>query len=356
MTAQPEVPPRAVRTVTSLTPEDARALFIDRARAAVPSFEYDAAERRAIDRICARLGGRPVAIEMAAKRIATLSPVELAERLEDAWVILTAGDEAHLPRPRTILSAAALGDAPALRIRALGFLEIERFGQPLPRSAWRYARPRELLLYLLCHPRGRTRAQIGLAFWPESSPEQVKNNVHVAVHRLRTVLEDPTWVVFDEGVFRMNPHIDIDFDAQWFETGVTSALRQVGNRVERLSELLDAWRGDFLESEDVGDWHLAIRDRLAHLYVEALSAVAEARLYQAELDAARAAYEAVIAADEFREDAWRGLMTTLARMGDRNGALRAYARLTSVLSEQLGTVPDRETAELFDRLRKGSDT
>ena len=65
------------------------------------------------------------------------------------------------------------------------------------------------------------------------------------------------------------------------------------------------------------------------------------------------AYEAVIAADELREDAWRGLMTTLDRQGDRSGALRVYSRLTSVLSEQLGTVPDRKTVEIVDRLRKG---
>ena len=58
---------------------------------------------------------------------------------------------------------------PVLEVRALGPLEILRDGEPLPDDAWRYARPRELLLYLMAHKDGRTRDQIGLVFWPEAS-------------------------------------------------------------------------------------------------------------------------------------------------------------------------------------------
>src|SRR2546427_15075 len=72
-----------------------------------------------------------------------------------------------------------------LTIRALGALQISQAAGPL---IWASAKPRELLLFLLCHPEGRTREQVGLAFWPEASIEQVRNSFHVTLHRLRKTL------------------------------------------------------------------------------------------------------------------------------------------------------------------------
>ncbi len=60
---------------------DAVALFVDRARAMEPSFEITPANMSAVTEICRRIDGIPLAIELAAARIATLSPRELLDRL-----------------------------------------------------------------------------------------------------------------------------------------------------------------------------------------------------------------------------------------------------------------------------------
>ncbi len=60
---------------------DAVALFVDRAKAIQPSFEITPANASAVREICRRIDGIPLAIELAAARIATLSPRELLERL-----------------------------------------------------------------------------------------------------------------------------------------------------------------------------------------------------------------------------------------------------------------------------------
>jgi tetratricopeptide (TPR) repeat protein len=73
-----------------------------------------------------------------------------------------------LSRAGPVPDRPAQADAPLLCVRALGPLEIRLEGRPIPPSAWRAARPRELLLYLLSHRGGRTRDQIALAFWPRS--------------------------------------------------------------------------------------------------------------------------------------------------------------------------------------------
>lgn len=64
-----------------LPPEDAAALFVDRARARRPDFATDEAGRLTIDRLCLRLDRLPLAIELAAARTPLLGLTALEQRL-----------------------------------------------------------------------------------------------------------------------------------------------------------------------------------------------------------------------------------------------------------------------------------
>ena len=66
-----------------------------------------------------------------------------------------------------------VANRPRLRALALGPLQVYVDDQLVDASAWGSARPRELLVYLLMHPDGRTKEQVGLAFWPEASASQL---------------------------------------------------------------------------------------------------------------------------------------------------------------------------------------
>lgn len=68
-------------------PGDAVELFNDRARAADASFSA-AAHRSTVDEICRRVDLLPLAIELAAARVATLTPAEILERLHDRFSLL----------------------------------------------------------------------------------------------------------------------------------------------------------------------------------------------------------------------------------------------------------------------------
>ena len=59
-------------------------LFLERARNAAPGFQLDASTGPPVARICVRLDGMPLALELAASRLAHLAPAELAARLDDA--------------------------------------------------------------------------------------------------------------------------------------------------------------------------------------------------------------------------------------------------------------------------------
>jgi predicted ATPase/DNA-binding SARP family transcriptional activator len=81
---------------------DAVRLFIERARTARDDFGLDCETLRAVAEICVRLDGVPLALELAAARVRTLSPREIAERLADRFALLGRGPEAIGERQRTL--------------------------------------------------------------------------------------------------------------------------------------------------------------------------------------------------------------------------------------------------------------
>ncbi|NEB06365.1 LuxR C-terminal-related transcriptional regulator [Streptomyces sp. SID13726] len=83
----------------------ALALFADRAAAVVPGFTLTAGNRAAVARLCRRLDGLPLAIELAAVRMRVLGVEQLLERLDDRYRLLTSGSPAALPRHRTLRAA-----------------------------------------------------------------------------------------------------------------------------------------------------------------------------------------------------------------------------------------------------------
>jgi predicted ATPase/DNA-binding XRE family transcriptional regulator len=81
---------------------EAAALFADRAKMAKRDFDLTASNLRPIGKICERLDGMPLAIELAAARVTTLTVGEIAERLDHCLSLLTDGNRAALPRHQTL--------------------------------------------------------------------------------------------------------------------------------------------------------------------------------------------------------------------------------------------------------------
>lgn len=77
-------------------------LLRDRASAMRNDFAVDAASLSTLARVCRALDGMPLAIELAAARLRTMSLDQLANRLDDRFRLLTGGSRAALPRHRTL--------------------------------------------------------------------------------------------------------------------------------------------------------------------------------------------------------------------------------------------------------------
>jgi predicted ATPase/class 3 adenylate cyclase len=79
-------------------------LFIERARSHEPEFECGEGELAEIAHVTHRLDGIPLAIEMAAALVGTLSVGEILSRLDDRFRLLTGGGGRNLGRQQTLLA------------------------------------------------------------------------------------------------------------------------------------------------------------------------------------------------------------------------------------------------------------
>jgi predicted ATPase/class 3 adenylate cyclase/DNA-binding CsgD family transcriptional regulator len=101
------VPPASATTADTVGAFDAVELFCRRAGAARPGFGLTDVDAPVVAEICRRLDGLPLAIELAAARVRTMSLEHLRSSLDDRFRTLTGGARTALPRQRTLTASVA---------------------------------------------------------------------------------------------------------------------------------------------------------------------------------------------------------------------------------------------------------
>jgi non-specific serine/threonine protein kinase len=94
--------PEAKVTPEALPVYEGVRLFVERAKLLRPHFTITNDNAGAVASICHRLDGIPLAIELAAPRLRSMSVEEVSKRLDHRLALLTAGAHAPLPRHRTL--------------------------------------------------------------------------------------------------------------------------------------------------------------------------------------------------------------------------------------------------------------
>jgi DNA-binding SARP family transcriptional activator len=264
------------------------------------------------------------------------------------------GGSADQPRPPAETAVDVLA------IQCLGQFTVMHRERRL--APWPNRRAKAVFKYLVVH-RDRPVAKETLmeVFWPDTGVSAARNNLNVAVHALRRFLRDEhskvSHVVFRDGCYLIDPALSVWVDIAEFER-----LADAGARHERLGRMPEAvrdlhaaealYQGGLFDDDPFEEWMLALRRELQDRYVTVLERLGE--LYRAAgddrgcLDVARK----VVAIEPFREAAHRELMRCYARQGQQHLALRQYLDCAAALEAALDTLPEPQTVELYEQIRR----
>jgi predicted ATPase len=96
------LPPQGASTLADLEGSDAVMLFVERVRARDNTFALDDDVAELVASICRRLDGVPLALELAAARLGSMSLADLHDRLDQRFRLLVGGSRTALARQRTL--------------------------------------------------------------------------------------------------------------------------------------------------------------------------------------------------------------------------------------------------------------
>lgn len=242
---------------------------------------------------------------------------------------------------------AALAPPAEVVVRALGRSAVVLSGRALGPEDWTYAKPRELLYHLLTRP-GATKAEIGLALWPDASRTELRNSFHTCLKFLRRAVGDAMTVRYSGGAYHVESALPLRYDVAGFR-GAAATARDVG----ALQEAAGYYHGDFLADLPAGEWAEEQREDLRREYERVLRTLGGLLARDGRFAEAAGVFTRLIAHDPLIEAGHRGLMRCHAALGERGRALHQYQQLTRLLDDRLGTAPAPETARLHARLRAG---
>lgn len=280
----------------------------------------------------------------------TTDPTGAGETAANASLTRSKANRAESPAEEKICSSSEL------HIRALGSARVLRNQQLLTAADWTYAKPKELLFYLLSRP-PQTKEQIGLALWPDASPAQLRSSFHTTLHHVRRALGSAKWITFEEGRYAFRRSSTCWYDVDLFTFNLDAAhqfeIRDPSQAIHHLREAARLYQGDFLADFVDGEWCWEEREALRRRLLNALLLLGQLLFQKGEYSEAAGVYRQAIVQDNLLEVAHRELMRCHAHLGERVHVLRQYQALCRLLEDELDVPPAPETTALVEQLRQG---
>ncbi|MFZ5825245.1 MAG: BTAD domain-containing putative transcriptional regulator [Bacillota bacterium] len=255
-----------------------------------------------------------------------------------------------------------------LRIRILGNFAVWRGRQEVTVKDWQREKAKQLFqLFITQRRRLLQKEQIIDLLWPGAESSAAFRDFKVALNALFNALEPNRaarsgsfYIVRQGTAYGLNLASGFWLDADEFEGLATQGLALVGRgkpeEAERpLRRALDLYQGDFLEDAPYEDWAAEERERLRLLYLRAAETLAQRALHQGDYESCIQLCDRILIRDHCWEEAFRLLMQSYNRMGNRSMALRTYDRCVQNLEAELSIKPMAETQQLYERIRSSGE-
>ncbi len=261
----------------------------------------------------------------------------------------------HLPTARKQLrqrSQEVPVSPPELTILTFGRIQISLGDHIITGMEWRSQTARDLMLLLMLHPEGLTKEQVGLIFWPDISPAELKIRFKNTIYRLRHAAGKDV-VVFEDDIYYFNRTMDYEADFETFnrEIQLAGLARKPEQEIQHYRRAVELYKGDFLP-EINDEWVLVERERLHQKYITALKRLAELYLETSQPVEALVWADQYLQFDPINESVYQLIMRCYASMGNVNMVVKQYQALSSLLEKELGSEPSPQTISLYDLLTR----
>lgn len=249
------------------------------------------------------------------------------------------------------LPTMELEPAPNLQIFCLGTLSLLRDGHPVPASAFKRKKARELLALLLAAPDTYFhREDLAARLWPEADQKAGLRDFRVALHALSDALapERPK----NTSAFCIDRQDDryrllterVELDTRRFESLAAAADPESWEKALRL------YRGRFCEDYPYQESLQSTREKFEQLYLELSERLATAYLESGKASQAAELAQRMLQRDTTWEPAYRLLMRAQAALGHTHLLPRTFTLCLETLEVELGVEPGEETFALAREL------
>ncbi len=241
---------------------------------------------------------------------------------------------------------------PHLFIQALGRLQVKTGDHVLTSTDWQTQESCDLFYYLLNHPEGLTKEQIGLAFWPESSQAELKLRFKNNMYRLRHAAGKDI-VLFKDETYFFNHYLDYEYDVETFLREISEAqqIEDPDKKASHLRTALKTYKGSYLpEVEET--WVVLERQRLYQIYIDALLELTGLYLEKQQYETALKYCQSALSQDHCLEAAHRLALRIHAAMGNRAGVERQYDICRRALQDEFNLQPSPQTETLYKTLTR----
>jgi DNA-binding SARP family transcriptional activator len=238
-----------------------------------------------------------------------------------------------------------------LSVRLFGRIEVAAEGAPLVLPA---GKPR-LVLAVLALRAGCTVSSSELIdrIWEDEPPGAAGATLRSHVKRLRRSLRgigSDTCLGSDDGGYRLTVDPD-DVDVHRFRTLRRSAPH--GNEAARLAEARACFRGPLVGGAAAHGWFGNVADSLEEERLQVVERIAELDIARDRPDLAAAELSPLVVDHPLRESLWHKLMLALHRSGRDADALRCYARVRRLLTDEVGIEPSEPLRALQAGILRG---
>ncbi|WP_170424933.1 BTAD domain-containing putative transcriptional regulator [Ruegeria arenilitoris] len=233
-----------------------------------------------------------------------------------------------------------LGEGATSALNLLGAFELNVHGQAAKVSS----RKGQLLLARLATERGRTmtRQQLAAFLWPDHGSAQARASLRQALSRLRDVMGPAASLLQSDvaSVWLDDARMEYDLDSLSVDLPVALLCRL----------------GEFLEGVHVGDptlqeWLEAQRRHQSERLITTLATRAEAEAKDGNHENVIRLALRQITLDPLNEAAHRRLMEAFSNSRRSSRAMEQYQTLQALLRGELDVAPEKETTELYHRIR-----